>query len=530
MSALVVQVYWYHDTVTGDFHYRIKQPGLQIQKLTNMQVVNIHVLHPLFPDLALAADLLICYMCAEPEIGPLMRLRQKMGRPTMFEISDHFLAGHAGVPAGGGWRAPIIRERLLNHACQADALQMSTYGVARRYGGLNKHHRVFENRIEHFCAPRNARPDRVVLGWGGSMGHDHDLKVWKPHLLSLLQAFPNLHLSFMCPPDVFAAHFAGFPEQRVSFQAPGPLEAYYAFLETLDVGLAPAEDTPFNRCRSDGKFVEYAAHGVVPVLPDIEPFQRHAEVGRHKLLYGDVLEGVAHLRHLLTDAAFRERLAKDAFEWVARERQGACRDRLTFYGSLLEQAGSASTFEGKAEVLPDASGLMAHLRLAHAAHDAGGYDDAEARLNELLEAFPGYPQAQFALLGCWQASGNYEAIVAHLSAGDVPHAVYRDLSLTILVDALRKLGQDGEKAVQKIITDEQLSLELMLDRDPAKWIEVLKRSPFHCEGIRFLLSSQIGDDVSVDAERLLQVLDIIEDRAVWVVCDQVLGDLLKPFF
>lgn len=519
---LIVQAFWYHDTVTGDFFYRIKQPKVAMERVSDANVCLVHTSHPVFPDLALAADVLILHMCAEEELGPLIRLRRKLGRITVFEIADHFLAPHAGISRDDPWRSPIIRERLLNHAHAADALQVSTHGLAQRYGGLNKNVGIFENVIEQVSEPSVPNVQRVVLGWGGSMGHDHDLAGWKPQLLALLERHAMLQLAFMCPEELFYKHFGQFPAHRVSFTKPGPLETYYTFLKGLDIGLAPAEDTSFNRCRSDGKFLEYAAHGVVPVLADIETFRHHGQTGKEKLLYGSIEEGVAHVESLLKAPDRRHTIAKAAVSYVMAHRLGdrAGTERLRFYREL---GGSGNTNAAQA---PAADGLMASLRLALAEFDLGAYLQAERRLQDLLGVFPGYAQAHFALLACWQAQGKYAAIVDKLRNGGVPHTVYRDLSFAILVDALRQLGRGGEHAILDILADPVVRADTCRKQEPGAWEVLAKYEPFRCDVMRFLLISKSREGAMAKVSSLAQVLGIIEDSIQDVAQDEALGGLL----
>jgi len=51
----------------------------------------------------------------------------------------------------------------------------------------------------------------------------------------------------------------------------------------FDIGLAPLVDTPFNRCKSDIKALDYAALGILPVVSDGPAYRADADLGRHAL-------------------------------------------------------------------------------------------------------------------------------------------------------------------------------------------------------------------------------------------------------
>ena len=51
------------------------------------------------------------------------------------------------------------------------------------------------------------------------------------------------------------------------------LDHYRSWLNSLHIGLAPLLPTDYNRCRSDVKFLDYAAAGAVAMLQNEAPYQ-----------------------------------------------------------------------------------------------------------------------------------------------------------------------------------------------------------------------------------------------------------------
>ena len=61
---------------------------------------------------------------------------------------------------------------------------------------------------------------------------------------------------------------------------------YLHFLQSLDIGLAVDTCTEYNRrCRSDAKFLEYAAAGVAGIYADLQPYRDSVVHGETGLLY-----------------------------------------------------------------------------------------------------------------------------------------------------------------------------------------------------------------------------------------------------
>ncbi len=72
------------------------------------------------------------------------------------------------------------------------------------------------------------------------------------------------------------------PRPEIKILQPVPVEQYPKLLAGFDIGLAPLIDSPFNRCKSDLKYVEYGKVGVPAVFSKVGPYTRsvkHGETG-----------------------------------------------------------------------------------------------------------------------------------------------------------------------------------------------------------------------------------------------------------
>jgi glycosyltransferase involved in cell wall biosynthesis len=85
-------------------------------------------------------------------------------------------------------------------------------------------------------------------------------------------------------------------------------------------------DTPFNRSKSDIKFLDYSAMGAAGVysrVPAYESSVRHAQTGL--LVDNDAGAWVQALETLLSDDDLRLGLVKNATEYLSKERILRCR-------------------------------------------------------------------------------------------------------------------------------------------------------------------------------------------------------------
>ena len=113
-------------------------------------------------------------------------------------------------------------------------------------------------------------------------------------------------------------------------------DGYIDVLRRCDVALLPLNDTLFNRCKSDLKFIECAAHGVV-ALASPTVYAGSVRDGVTGLLFHSPADFLEKLRGLVVDPRMRTAIAGRAYEYVRDHRLLAqhFRKRLSWYESLL---------------------------------------------------------------------------------------------------------------------------------------------------------------------------------------------------
>ena len=136
--------------------------------------------------------------------------------------------------------------------------------------------------------------------------------------------------------------FQRLPQTRKQRFKTGSLNDYYAFLKKIDVGLVPLKDTAFNRSRSDIKFLEYAVHGVVPVMQASVPYVSSVKHGKTGFLFEDA-EGMLNVLEILTENIHLiSKVAKAARDYVIKERlqHQHGKERTKFYRTKLPERHS----------------------------------------------------------------------------------------------------------------------------------------------------------------------------------------------
>lgn len=309
-----------------------------------VRVVHFNNVHRERQKLLREADVVVLNAVCDPDLFPVFAERKTNRRLTVYEVNDDFRAVQPSNPIHGYFQNPDNVRLLLRLARDADANQYSAGELERLYGYLNAHRAVFTNQLAAMPAPREPRRERpVVIGWGGSLGHLDDLRAIAPALVAFLERRDDAVLSVMCAESI-AQVFDELPAAKLRRTEPGSIDAYYKFVGTLDIGIAPLLDAGFNRCRSDVKYLEYAAHSVAAVVQELVPYLGSVRDGETGFFFRTPSELVAVLERLLDDAELRCRVARRGYDAVAHTRTQAehARARVDFYRDALARIGHES--------------------------------------------------------------------------------------------------------------------------------------------------------------------------------------------
>ena len=202
--------------------------------------------------------------------------------PVIFHIDDDLLA----VPASLGeskyktYNDPERLKALRQNMEAADLCYASTEELGRRL----KEHGVVTPVVagEVYCS---VSPDEVgallppatgpVIGYMGTGGHGADMAMILPAICETLERVPSLNLELFgtikMPSELLrfgtrVRHLAAVPDYG----------EFRTALRSLGwwIGLAPLEDNPFNRCKADTKWVEYALAGIAVIASELPVYHR----------------------------------------------------------------------------------------------------------------------------------------------------------------------------------------------------------------------------------------------------------------
>jgi glycosyltransferase involved in cell wall biosynthesis len=252
-----------------------------------------------------------------------------------------------------------LDQRLLVRylAREADGILVSTESLKRRLARLNGRVVVVPNALdERLFAPggqqvrRALRPDAVkVIGYMGTFTHLADLMLLLQALRQVLRGHGGrveFELAGGTDDPSWLEALEGLPVRVLELPG-GEYPRFVAWgVEHLrwDVGVAPLAGTPFNDCKSDVKFLDYAALGMAAVCSRVPAYAatvRDRETGL--LVPESAAAWVEALETLLADDGGRRAIAARAQAYVFGERTLA--HRAADWRRALIQIHDAARFE-----------------------------------------------------------------------------------------------------------------------------------------------------------------------------------------
>ncbi|MGV8056578.1 MAG: hypothetical protein AB2L12_00885 [Smithellaceae bacterium] len=339
-KILIVQVEPPQAEEGGDYYYRTYAPSFSLSRDKDIYVVNLSNISRKKEELLTCADILILKNICDPDILPVIAERKRTGKISIYEIADDLGAIPSWNPVYFFYQNKENVSLFKKTAVNCDAIQFTVNELRRIYGYLNDRTAVFPNQISIIPPQRKvASQEDLIIGWSGSHGHWEDIKEIAPVLINWLKEHRSVKLYLMCSEDIWNL-FHQVPDRQKKLFPTGSLDNYYDFLRHLDIGLAPLNDTAFNRSRSDVKFLEYSISEVVPVLQDLTPYREYVRDGRTGILFNSPEKLISILDLLYADTQLRLNITRQARDYVLQYRlqKDHNAERLDFYFSLLKQA------------------------------------------------------------------------------------------------------------------------------------------------------------------------------------------------
>lgn len=258
-----------------------------------------------------------------PQNLDLVRQMLRLGHLVVQEFDDH----------PSVWPSIAEGDHLTFRAVHA--VQTSTDVLAEVLRPLNPDLAVFPNQIAAVPPARAPRDSGAVTIFFGALNRSRDIEPLLPVLTEAIAHFGD-RLAFEIVFD--RALFDALPTGRKNFTPLCPYPVYLERLRRSDIALLPLNDTEFNRCKSDLKFIECAVNEVA-VLASPCVYAASIRDGETGWLFRSPDEFRQRFWRLIEDVPLRRTMAERARAHVLARRLQAqhFRRRYEWYASLLER-------------------------------------------------------------------------------------------------------------------------------------------------------------------------------------------------
>ncbi|WP_428535321.1 glycosyltransferase [Rhodopila sp.] len=279
----------------------------------------------------------------------LARHAREIGARLVLDLDDDLLCIPRTHPDATVLRplAPVVRRMLA----VADAVWVSTPGLAERLSSLRRDAIVVENRLDERIwtqPPARDQPwdDPVRILCMGTRTHERDFAMIEPALLRLKAEHGGRVvidvLGMTSRSELPTAFNRIGPPTHASRSYPGFVNWMTAVRPRWHIGLAPLLDTAFNRAKSPIKAMDYAALGLVVLASDTPVYRGSIADGpAGHLVANDPVAWHAALDWMIRNPDLRVRTAKaarDAFLVQATLASDAATRRATLAALLAPPA------------------------------------------------------------------------------------------------------------------------------------------------------------------------------------------------
>jgi glycosyltransferase involved in cell wall biosynthesis len=271
-------------SISGCGLYRVLQPSLWLSHLFKDQM------ELMFTDILMEEDMYkqdIFYFTrqAKPDVvNYVERMKKETNKFVVLDFDDNVNVIPPHIPLAQKFYNE--NKSHLRRMMQLSDLFVFTHTYLAEQiintNGIRKPYILLPNAVntDYLKNHPDEEDNCVRIGWFGSYTHKYDLAVIRGLLEEVhkrLNGQKKIKLFTIGPPKEFISEFL-----LISNNPPFEWEHLYwkptiKYLETIldlkiHIGLAPLEDTYFNRCKSNLKMLEYVWCGAVPLASDVHPY------------------------------------------------------------------------------------------------------------------------------------------------------------------------------------------------------------------------------------------------------------------
>jgi len=276
---------------------------------SGLVLFDIYILNKNNSDLhkkILKADVIIFHRPKYPQYIQYLKYAKKHNKLTVFELDDNMIEVYKHM--NKTW----LEKSCIKYIKNAHILTTTTQNLSDYFKKWNKNVYILPNYLdtEIFKRTKKKTNKLVKIGFAGSTTHKHDFKFAVPALLKIAQIYQKKVLFY----------FMGYqPDEtkifKNSFHLPSlDYPEYASSLQklSLDIGLAPLKNTPWNIGKSNIKYLEYSACNTAGIYSDLGPYNNIKPKETGLLAENNTSSWFKALEELIKNKILRQNIIKQA--------------------------------------------------------------------------------------------------------------------------------------------------------------------------------------------------------------------------
>lgn len=277
----------------------------------------------------------------------------RSGKPVVYELDDMIWE----LPDDHHQKKKFDKKKPLLIQCLnvCEAVTVSTALLAESVSTYNRNVHVLPNLIckTIWSNTEKKQHDRIIIGFAGTKTHVHDLNLIEDVLIDISKKYKN-RVEFKllgCMTDKLSkienVQFSKFDANYASY-------ANKMSASGIDIALAPLQDTLFNRCKSNIKWLEYSTINAAGVYSNLPPYNTDILNGKTGMLATTPEEWYDALCYLIENKEKRVEMAQAAAAFVSAHysMEVASNKLLTFYNGIYDKYHSVTLPDKKLTVSP----------------------------------------------------------------------------------------------------------------------------------------------------------------------------------
>lgn len=165
---------------------------------------------------------------------------------------------------------------------------------------------------------KNNDENKIVIGYlSGSITHNPDVEMIKPVLIEILKKYNNVFLKLVGELEL-PKEFLEFKD-RIIIEPFMSWELLPSVIASLDINLAPIEESIFNEAKSENKWLEASFVKTVTVASNVGAFKKMINNNIDGVLCNTEKDWENSLIKLIEDKNLRNKIANNAYNRVIKE-------------------------------------------------------------------------------------------------------------------------------------------------------------------------------------------------------------------